>query len=633
MLRNNDIKQLGNLYHHIITERCIQTGTSPINESILDDIADADPDELLDPSTAGERDAEFYKKTAARGITAQQYTKDTSLFDLADEVNERPTANVARINDKSEGKQLTTINGKQLQSQLEITYDSNLANGDAALMIYGPSGIGKSDLIRSMAKKFARHERREFVFWSHLDAEGKKEVFANPKHYYVCSIMNSGQLAPEKLSNIPDVFKSSTYVEERAFEEMGIWMTPGISGMLFLDELNHADPDKMNALFSIILEKRLGSKKLQGNRMLIVAAGNLGGGHHVEQLPAALTNRMTSFWFVMDPEDWFDWAGNNNIDPTIIGFVKSAPALNFRAEHDPRNKVDANVGFPCPRNFEMLSKRLPSLFKGLQNGHWQKEADAHNNAHPSENKNAKDMLFSTLLSVASGILGKEWADYWISYIMTYSKFGKLEKLLSLDSKTLASYYMSTTTKDKTTPGERDVLNILGGICQYLHNQLVQALKDSGAFDTKGRLTDEIAGAPPRPKTVLSLDASPEEKAAYEVERQALAKSFKDPLKERFIAMIHGSRCKHLRTVIEALSNVAIAVKNTARVGDTSLNVAEMLPLVAKRVPAGLTKEQRTFFLAVVTELRKNDPKIKEYYDEVVAYMRDVELQPQAKSKQ
>jgi len=611
----------------------MHAGASNINESILDDIADADPNELLDPKTAGDRDDEFNKRMTARNIKANEYGDEVSLFDLASDLSERPTANVAKINDQSEGKQLTTINGKQLRSQLEITYDANLRTGCASLMIYGPSGIGKSDMIRNMGMKFAIHERREFVYWSDLDDEERKEVFANPKHYYVCSIMNAGQLRPEKLSNLPDMFKSSKYVEERAFEEMGIWMTPGVSGMLFLDELNHADSDKLNSLFSIILEKRAGSKKLQGNRMLIVAAGNLGGRHHVEQLPEALTNRFTSFWFVMEPEDWYDWAAANNINPTIIGFVKSAPALNFRAEHDPRNEVDANVGFPCPRNFEMLSNRLPSLYKGLQNGHWQKEADAYNDAHPSERKTAKDMLFSTLLSVASGLLGKVWADYWISYIMTYSKFGKLEKLISIDSKTLAEYYMSTTTKDNPSPGEREVLNVLGGICQYLHNQLVQALKDTGEFDQRGNLTHSLAGNVPLPAKQLSINASPEETAAYEAEKQAIAKAYTDTLKEKFIAKVHGPRFELLRKVILALSNVAIAVKRTARVGDTGLNVDEMLPLVIKRVPAGLTSAQLTLYKSVLTELRTHDPSIKVLFDETVRYLRDVEIAPQAKSKQ
>ena len=607
MLRHKDSQQLGKLYQHILIEK--KMSSSKVDESFLDKLATADPGKILDPNEAEMRDAEFNKRLDAR--KAENPATKHNIFDVVgrtsgSNLGSRP----AEINKSGTGKQLTTINGKQLKNQLELTYQTNLRTGTAALMVYGASGVGKSDIIRQMARKFAANEQREFIFWSSADDKTREAVFKNPKHYYVCSVMNAGQLAPEKLSGgIPNMFQDEPRVTERPFEEMAIWMTPGVSGMLFLDELNHADEDKLNALFSIVLEKRAGSRNLIGNRMLIVAAGNLGGGHAVTDLPGALVNRVKSFWLVIDPEDWFEWAGQAGIHPSILAFVKSDPQHNFRAEHDSSNKVDKNVGFPCPRNFERLSEALPDLFSGLDNGHFEEEAEARNMQPNSKRVTAFDILTQELFKTASGILGEVWAGYWISFIKYYAKFGNLDTLLELEPKKLASYYQSSLTDQKDFQ-PREVLNVLAGICHYLHSELVKAMHDLDIFDARGNLVNAFVGATPRE----DQGATPQQIQEY-----------KDKMLKLITDTLNSPQASHLKKVLQALSKVASSVRNTTKVGNSELNVAEMVPMVTQKVPAGLSKEQRRI-LAVATMLYgKTDPLIKELHTELAQYMTDVEL--------
>lgn len=607
MLRHKDSQQLGKLYQHILTEKKIKS--NKLDESFLDKLATADPNKILDPNEAEMRDAEFNKRLDAR--KAENPATKHSIFDVVgrtsgSNLGSRP----AEINKSGTGKQLTTINGKQLKNQLELTYQTNLRTGTAALMVYGASGVGKSDIIRQMAKKFAANEQREFIFWSSADDKTREAVFKNPKHYYVCSVMNAGQLAPEKLSGgIPNMFKDEPRVTERPFEEMAIWMTQGVSGMLFLDELNHADEDKLNALFSIVLEKRAGSRNLVGNRMLIVAAGNLGGGHAVTDLPGALVNRVKSFWLVIDPEDWFEWAGQAGIHPSILAFVKSDPQHNFRAEHDSSSKVDKNVGFPCPRNFERLSEALPDLFSGLDNGHFEEEAEARNMQPNSKRVTAFDILTQELFKTASGILGEVWAGYWISFIKYYAKFGNLDALLELEPKKLASYYQSSLT-DQNKFEPREVLNVLAGICHYLHSELVKAMHELDIFDKRGNLIDAFVGATPRE----DQGATPQQIQEY-----------KDKMLKLITDTLNSPQASHLKKVIQALSKVTQSVKNTTKVGNSELNVGEMVPMVTQKVPAGLSKEQRRILSVATMLYGKTDPLIKELHKELAEYMTDVEL--------
>jgi len=609
MLRNKDSQQLGKLYQHILTEKKMYS--SKVDESFLDKLATADPNKILDPKEAEMRDAEFNKRLDAR--KAQDPSTKHNIFDVVgrtsgSNIGSRP----AEINKSGTGKQLTTINGKQLKNQLELTYLTNLREGTAALMIYGASGMGKSDIVTQMAVKFAAHEQREFILWSKANAEKREAIFNNPKHYYVCSIMNAQQLVPEVVSGgIPNMFKDEPHVTERPYQEMAIWMTPGISGMLFLDELNHADQERLNNLFSIVLEKRAGQRSLVSNRMLIVGAGNLGGGHAVFDLPAALVNRVKSFWLVIDPEDWFEWAGQAGIHPSILAFVKSDPQHNFRAEHDSTNKVDKNVGFPCPRNFQRLSEALPDLFSGLDNGHFEEEAEDRNMQPNSKRVTAFDMFTQELFKTASGILGEVWAGYWVSFIKYYAKFGNLDTLLDLEPKKLASYYQSSLA-DPNKFEPREVLNVLAGICHYLHNELVNALDELDIFDKKGDLLPStgLTGATPRE----SEGATPQQ-----------IKEYLDNMLKLVTDTLGTPQASHLKKVIQALSKVVQSVKNTTKVGNSELNVAEMVPMVTQKVPAGLPNDKRFMLKTAVTLYGQTDPLIKELYNELGQYLTDVEL--------
>jgi len=610
MLPSKDIKQISNLYQHILTERKMYG--QDVNESFLTQLANADPDTILDPNTAGERNDAFMKSVQARKAKS---TKDIDVFGaIGKSRNSSVGSRPAEIPNSDTGKQLTTINGKQLKHELELAYLTNLRTGTAALMIYGASGIGKSDIIRQMAKKFAAHEQREFVYWSDISTgesvseELKQKIFNNPKHYYICSVMNSQQLAPERVSGgIPDMFKDEPRVTERPFEEMAIWMTPGISGMLFLDELNHADAERLNSLFSVVLEKRAGSRSLVGNRMLIVGAGNLGGGHAVNDLPTALVNRVASFWLVIDPEDWFEWAGKADIHPSIIAFVKADPQHNFRAEHDVSNSTDKNVGFPCPRNFKMLNDKLPDIFEGLENGHFEELAYEHNMQHRSDHVDAFDMLTRQLFRTASGTLGEVWSGYWVSFLKYYNKYGNLNNLLNLDSQQLASYYASSKGDDKKDFDYREVLNVIAGITHYLHSELVKAIDELGMFDKSGSMKREYQD--------LTYNAlSPEEQ-----------KKTKEKTDDALTKRLNGPHGEHLKKVLQALSKVVYAVKNTTQVGNNELNVAEMVPMVTQRVPAGLSEFQRQM-LGVATQMfGRSDPLIADLHKEIAVYITDNEL--------
>lgn len=122
--------------------------------------------------------------------------------------------------------------------------------------------------------------------------------------------------------------------------------------VLFLDELNRATGEVMNAGFQIVLDRELNGMKLhEGTR--VYAAVNTGGNYQVNDIDPALLDR---FWVVdLHPttEDWLEWAkGPGGIHPYLVSFVQSNPnALRPGSAKSRSGDKDSS-----PRSMERLDR-------------------------------------------------------------------------------------------------------------------------------------------------------------------------------------------------------------------------------------------------------------------------------------
>ena len=203
------------------------------------------------------------------------------------------------------------------------------------VMLWGPPGVGKSDMVRQLAQ---RH------------------------HAEVIDIRLS-QMEPSDLRGIP--FRIDEFVEWAVPSMLPNADRHGRYGILFLDEITSAPPSVSAAAYQLILDRRLGNYQVPSG-WAIFAAGNRQGDRGVTYtMPAPLANRFSHFDVDINLDDWVAWAYENEIDDRVIGFLRFRPDLLF--DFDPAHNP---VAFPSPRSWEFAHRALqkfehhPELLQG-----------------------------------------------------------------------------------------------------------------------------------------------------------------------------------------------------------------------------------------------------------------------------
>jgi hypothetical protein len=211
----------------------------------------------------------------------------------------------------------------QLMTILDREFTSVSEGHHTPVMLWGPPGVGKSEIIAQVA---ARHNAP------------------------VVDIRLS-QMEPSDLRGIP--FRVGDVVE---------WAVPamlpdvgrhGPVGVLFLDEITSAPPSVSAAAYQLILDRRLGNYQVPDG-WAIFAAGNRQGDRGVTYtMPAPLANRFSHFEVDANLDDWVAWAYANAIDERLIAFLRFRPELLF--DFDPAHNP---VAFPSPRSWEFAHRAL-----------------------------------------------------------------------------------------------------------------------------------------------------------------------------------------------------------------------------------------------------------------------------------
>lgn len=122
---------------------------------------------------------------------------------------------------------------------------------------------------------------------------------------------------------------------------------------LFLDELNRASIEVMQAAFQVVLDRELNGWKLHPDTK-VFAAVNVGGQYTVNEIDPALLRR----FFVVDLEpsvaDWIKWAKEVCLDASIIEFHE---ANNGQFLDPPKNNkgFDPSKVQPVRASWERLS--------------------------------------------------------------------------------------------------------------------------------------------------------------------------------------------------------------------------------------------------------------------------------------
>ncbi len=211
----------------------------------------------------------------------------------------------------------------QLLTVLDREFLSAREGHHTPVMLWGPPGIGKSQIIAQVAKRHAAPM---------ID-------------------IRLSQMEPTDLRGIP--FRIENRVEWAIPSMLPDAERHGPNGILFLDEITSAPPSVSAAAYQLILDRRLGDYEVPAG-WAIFAAGNRQGDRGVTYtMPAPLANRFSHFEVETNIDDWVSWAYAQNIDEGIIGFLRFKPELLF--DFDPAHNP---VAFPSPRSWEFAHRTL-----------------------------------------------------------------------------------------------------------------------------------------------------------------------------------------------------------------------------------------------------------------------------------
>lgn len=211
----------------------------------------------------------------------------------------------------------------QLFSILEREFLSARDGQHTPVMLWGPPGVGKSQIVVQLA---ARHQA------SVVD-------------------IRLSQMEPSDLRGIP--FREGSLVEWAIPALLPDCQRHGDLGILFLDEITSAAPTVSAAAYQLILDRRLGEYRVPSG-WAIFAAGNRQGDRGVTySMPSPLANRFAHFTFEAHLDDWVAWAYTHHIDERVIAFLRFRPDLLFEF-----NPAQNPVAFPSPRSWEFAHRAL-----------------------------------------------------------------------------------------------------------------------------------------------------------------------------------------------------------------------------------------------------------------------------------
>lgn len=229
-------------------------------------------------------------------------------------------------------------------------------------MIWGPPGIGKSELIAEIGKETGRAvidmrllllEPTDIKGIPYFEPESKTMKWAQPADLPTNVTEKDIKRAEVALKDAT----ASNDAEKIVAAESKLVMLQEAQRMsnaiLFLDEINAAAPSVQAAAYQLILNRRVGEYHLPPG-VSMVCAGNRDTDKGVTyRMPSPLANRLVHIEMKSDFEDWQKWAIGSRVHPDVVGFLSHHKHKLF--QFDPKSPDRA---FATPRSWVFVSQLL-----------------------------------------------------------------------------------------------------------------------------------------------------------------------------------------------------------------------------------------------------------------------------------
>jgi hypothetical protein len=127
--------------------------------------------------------------------------------------------------------------------------------------------------------------------------------------------------------------------------------------ILFLDELSAAVPEVQNAALQLCLDRRVGEYDVPLGVPIVGAGNRESDMAFVNPMSAPLSNRFCHIRLIPSLTDWVEWAMIKKVHPHILGYLQwkgSKALMNF----EPDKMAEGDGGFPTPRSWYKLSHQM-----------------------------------------------------------------------------------------------------------------------------------------------------------------------------------------------------------------------------------------------------------------------------------
>ena len=210
------------------------------------------------------------------------------------------------------------------------------------LFVWGPPGIGKSDIIAQVAQS----QNRPLID-IRLPLMEPTDIRGIPYLADVKVYDAKGNLVRDE-ANVP--------LTEKVFT----WSTPSdlptdpnSRALVFFDEMSAAPPSVQVATYQIILNRKIGSYTLPED-VVIIAAGNRVKDKGVAyNMPLPLANRFSHVTLAVDFDDWKEWALLNRVHKDIVGYLSFQPN-----DLNAFNPATDSYAFSTPRSWYFASELI-----------------------------------------------------------------------------------------------------------------------------------------------------------------------------------------------------------------------------------------------------------------------------------
>jgi hypothetical protein len=244
------------------------------------------------------------------------------------------------------------ITHEDLGTLLKVYYEKKLP-----LFIWGTFGIGKSDVVKQVAKDVATTKVREFINWNKVNSEMKAEVLANPEKYFVLQDIRLSEYDSSDIKGLPDFTNGKRSIEFRVPTWALLLENPKSDGILFFDEINLATPLVVSSCYKIIYDRIVNDTKINDNWLILGCGNKASDNAFTHDVSPPLRDRGGEVELTFNTEHWINWAilPENNMCSEIIGYLsfKSGDLYKFNPEDEQK--------FTTPRGWARVNTLLKDI--------------------------------------------------------------------------------------------------------------------------------------------------------------------------------------------------------------------------------------------------------------------------------